>query len=283
MAADNNNNEILPLLGDDEPHFDVAMRGYDKRQVDEYVARAEAEIAETTAARDSALSASADRAAQLASREAHIESLTRQAAKASAPINPANVSERIREMLQLANEEAAQIRRSAEEQAEQVLTAARADAERTQMAAIAEIERLTAAANQRSSQADQKLAEARTEAATALELARAEASEITAAAAAERDRLDAEAEAARKRADQASDSRREIAEDDFEITLRTRRTAAERQATADHEKAKAVAVGMIDDARAEVTRLAAERDEIHETLRQLQAQLTNIIDGVIQT
>src|SRR4029079_7500028 len=101
--------------------FDVTMRGYDKRQVDDYVARAAAQIAELTAARDAALATSADRAAQLASREAHIESLRVQAAKKTETLDPAAVSDRIRDMLQLATEEAAQTRPAAEQEDERVL------------------------------------------------------------------------------------------------------------------------------------------------------------------
>ncbi|MEO6703875.1 MAG: hypothetical protein ABI140_21175, partial [Jatrophihabitantaceae bacterium] len=69
MAAEDQNTELLPLLDSDEPFFDVGLRGYDKRQVDDYVARSVGQIAELTAARDAALATSADRAAQLASRE----------------------------------------------------------------------------------------------------------------------------------------------------------------------------------------------------------------------
>ena len=111
MAADDHSTELLPFINEDEPIFDVGIRGYDKRQVDSYVARAESQIAELKAARDTALATSADRAAELASREAHIESLRQQAAKAAeAPSPVVHVSERIREMLQLATKEADQTR-----------------------------------------------------------------------------------------------------------------------------------------------------------------------------
>src|SRR3954453_22640167 len=89
MAAEDQSTELLPRLDSDEPFFDVTMRGYDKRQVEDYVARAAAEIAELTAARDAALATSADRPAQLASREAQMESLKAQVARRTETLDPA--------------------------------------------------------------------------------------------------------------------------------------------------------------------------------------------------
>jgi DivIVA domain-containing protein len=278
MAADKNSTEILPMLGGDEPFFDVGMRGYDKRQVDDYVAQITAEVAELRTARDAALATGADRAAQLANREAHIESLKRQATHATESINPANVSDRIRDMLQLATDEAAQTRRNAEEEADRVLAGARADAERVRSEAAAEQQRLTASAAQRSAEADQKLAQARTAAAAELEAARTEVARLNNEAAAERERLDAEAASARDAADRTAAERRQLADDDFEITLRSRRSVAERQAIADHERTKQIAVQMIEDARRQVDTLKTERAEIHESLRALHARLRGIVE-----
>jgi DivIVA domain-containing protein len=255
MAAEDQSTELLPLLDSDEPFFDVTMRGYDKRQVDDYVARANAQLAELAAARDAALAISADRAAQLASREAQIESLRVQAAKRTETLDPALVSDRIRDMLQLATEEAAQTRRSAELEADRVLAAARDDAERMRAEAAAEQQRLTAAAVQRLAEADQKLAQIL----------------------AERDRLDAEAAAARAAADAESAARRQLAEEDFEITLRARRTEAERQHAADHEAARAAVEKLVGDAQARVVELAEERERTFRALQELHGRLGAVI------
>jgi DivIVA domain-containing protein len=279
MAADKYNTDLLPLLSDDEPHFDVAMRGYDKRQVDDYVARAEAEIAEMQAARDAALASSADRAAQLANREAHIESLRRQAAKGSESLSAGTVSDRIRDMLQLATDEAAQTRRAAEEEAERVISAARADAERVRGDAAAEQQRLTAAARQRTAEAEQKLAQARLQATSELDAARTEISRLDEAATTERGRLDSGAAAARSQADEQSAAQRAQADEDFAITLRGRRRSAEQQAAAEHEEARAVATAMVENAQAEVARIAAQRDEIHAALAELYGRLATIVTG----
>ena len=175
MAADDQHTELLPILDSDDPFFDVGLRGYDKRQVDDYVARSSAQIAELTAARDAALAIGADRAAQLASREGQIEALNQRVASAGSAIDPASVSDRIREMLQLATDEAAQTRRAAEQEAERVIASARADAERVRTEAAAEQQRLLAGAQQRSAEADQLLAQSRTQAAGELDQARAQA------------------------------------------------------------------------------------------------------------
>jgi cell division septum initiation protein DivIVA len=283
MAADNQT-DLLPLLGDDVPHFDIAMRGYDRRQVEEYVSRAEGEIAEIQAARDAALATSADRAAQLASNAAHIESLKRQVAKtATDPVSPANVSDRIRDMLQLATDEATQTRRAAEEEADRVLSAAKADAERVRGEAAAAQQRLTAGATQRSAEADQKLANARTQAVTELENAKAEIATLVEAAQSERTRLDREAAAARQAADDAAAERRRVADEDFEITLRSRRRAAETQAIADHEKAKVIAQSLVEDAQREVIRLASEREAILLSLAELHAKLATLLAATKNT
>lgn len=271
--------DLLPLMGDDIPHFDVAMRGYDRRQVDAYVSRAEAEIAELQSARDSALATSADRAAQLASNAAHIESLKRQASKATEPITPSNVSDRIRDMLQLATEEASQTRRSAEMEADRVLAAARADAERVRAEAAAELQRLTAAAKQRTAEAEQKLAQARNQATAELERARSEATALLAAAAAERDRLDAEAAAVRDRADAEAAERRRMADEDFEITLRGRRRSAEREIASEQAQANAEAKQIVGNAREEVAELDAQRQRLYEELHELHSRIGSLVEN----
>jgi DivIVA domain-containing protein len=289
MAADNDPTDLLPLLRDDEPHFDVAMRGYDKRQVDAYLQRAETEIAQLQSGRDSALASSADRAAQLASRDAQIESLKRQLDKAS-DLNPANMSDRIRDMLQLANEEAAQTRRAAEEEADRVLVAARADGERVRGEAAAEQQRLIAAAKQRSAEADQKLAQARVLAKAERENASAEVARLTEASNTERARLDAEATKARSAAERQADKRRKTADEDFEITLRQRRTAAEREVRIAHDNASQLARQLVADAekraaelvaeaRTQAQNLANERVRIDESLRELHANLGALVNG----
>src|SRR5215475_8465078 len=104
--------DALPILSD--RGFDTAMRGYDRRQVDEYVANLDDEVRAATADRDAALARCADLAAQLASMHAQIESLRRQVRRANEHVTTENVDTRVREMLDSAAAEAAKMRTDAD-------------------------------------------------------------------------------------------------------------------------------------------------------------------------
>ena len=138
--------------------FDVVLRGYDKHQVAETIERLEADFRIAVADRDAAATRSADLASQLSAMHGEIESLRRKAAHAQAPTFE-NISERIQHMLQLAEEEAGEIRRAAEMEAHAVREAIageeRAMLER-QAAGQAEVERMLAEARQNAEQIMQK-------------------------------------------------------------------------------------------------------------------------------
>lgn len=265
MVADEGS-DFFPLADDDAPpQFDVVMRGYERRQVDAWMERLQAEVAELTDARDDALAVAHDRANLIAELEDEIDALRYKAASVE-HIDSGNISERIHDMLKLARDEAAQVRRSAEEEAERTLAAARAEAERLREDAHAEQQRLTSAAAQRAKEADDKLVKARTTANGEIESARSKAKLILSEAKAERDRLDAEAKASRdaliaeadaerQAKDRLADQRRATANDDFEITLRERRKAAEAAVAAVH----------------------AERDQARQTLKELQARISEAL------
>src|SRR3712207_1006426 len=93
--------------------FDVVLRGYDRSQVADTIERLEADFRIALADRDAAVARTADMAHQLSALHGEVESLRRKAATASAPTFE-NISERIQHMLQLAEEEAGEIRRAAE-------------------------------------------------------------------------------------------------------------------------------------------------------------------------
>src|SRR4051795_3653638 len=124
---------------DDGPTFDVVRKGYDREQVAEVLAGLDADLRVAVADRDAAVARSADLARQLQALHGEVESLRRRAASASAPTFE-NMGERISNMLQLPEEEAAEIRRSAQEQAAalQAQVAGVAAALRAQGAAEAE-------------------------------------------------------------------------------------------------------------------------------------------------
>jgi DivIVA domain-containing protein len=302
--ADDHRSDMYPMLNDDDPHFDLALRGYDKRQVDDYLTRIEADLVDIQAARDAALAISADRAAHLANREAHIESLKRQSAKAVEPVSNVNISDRIRTMLQLATDESDQIREAAEresvqlrqsaqdaatltrhaaeEEADRVLTAARSDAEQVRTEAAAQQQRLLGAATQRSAEADQKLAHARVQAATEFDTARTEARRMIDATNHELGQLDMEAAAAREQAAHAAAEAIRIADQDFEIALRSRRAAAAEQARQEAEAIQASNAARIAEAEAQLRTLNAQRQKTCEVLEELASKLAAMLDEAAQ-
>src|SRR3954451_5501074 len=120
---------------DGGPTFDVERRGYDREQVAETLAGLDADLRVALAGRGAAVSRSADLARQLQALHGEVESLRRRAASASAPTFE-NMGERLSNMLQLGEGEAAEIRRSAHEQAAalQAQVAAEAQAIRERIA-----------------------------------------------------------------------------------------------------------------------------------------------------
>ncbi|MCW2594236.1 MAG: DivIVA protein, partial [Jatrophihabitans sp.] len=302
--------DLLPLY-DASRGFDTAMRGYDREQVDRELSRIDDDLRALAAERNSAAARSADLAAQLASAQAQIESLRRQLRAANEEVTAENVDERIKQMLQAAAADAAKVRADANTQAEEVRVGAADSAARTRAAAHAEAERIVGEATERMTEAEEtfrrRIAEAeqhKTEIETALaaseERTRAEEARLSAEAealrnrldneaAAERNRLDTESAAERARIDAASLSARTLAQEDFEITLRLRRSAAQKEEAEHKRAAEAEAVRTVADARdvarqlvadatLEVRRLHALRDGMHGDLAGLQSRLQAALD-----
>jgi DivIVA domain-containing protein len=287
--------DVLPILSDAHRGFDPAIRGYDRAQVDQYLAHLEDDLRSTVAERDAALARSADMAAQLASAQAQIESLRRQLRTASEAVTIETVDARVRQLIEAAQSDATRIRDEAQAQAEVVRNGAADAAARTRAAAHAEAERIVEQATARHAEADEmfrrRIAEAEQHRAAieeqlahTLEQTRAEESRLTQEAAAERARLDAAAKADRHRLEiAAADERirldaesltaRTQADDDFEITLRARRTAANEAIERERHEAEQAAAALISDAQAEVRRLHTVRDETHATLQSLHGKL----------
>jgi cell division septum initiation protein DivIVA len=313
--------DLLPLY-ESSRGFDTAMRGYDREQVDREVSRLDDEVRITAAERDTAANRSADLAAQLASAHAQAESLRRQLHTATETVTPENVDERVRAILTAAKADAAKLRQDAQAQAEQTRGAAADSAARTRAAAQAESEKILGEAADRKAEADeiyrQRIDEAdahraRVEAELAETSARTRAEEarLTAEAEAARQRLnsehdeqrtrlnteatrtreaqDAEAAAERARLDAEARAIRERANEDFEITLRLRRSKAAQEQAAQKAAADAAAARAIADAQAqarqliadathEVRRLHDERDVTHTSLESLYAKLRQALD-----
>jgi cell division septum initiation protein DivIVA len=182
----NENSDLLPnLLHED---FEMQMRGYSRRQVDEFVARRNAEIREL----EQRLARALDESEQLRSEL----STVRQQALAGRPAHQ-EVSERIAQILKLADDEARaqrnkanddiaklridaqqeseRVRADAREQADRMLIAAQEQAERTIAAARVEADKTRTAAR---SEVDRLTSETRKKADAALANAKAQAKKL---------------------------------------------------------------------------------------------------------
>jgi cell division septum initiation protein DivIVA len=193
----NENSDLLPNLLHEE--FEMQMRGYSRRQVDDFVARRNNEIREL----EQRLARSLDESEHLR-REL---STVRQQALSGRPAHE-EVSERIAQILKLADDEAKaqknkadddiakqraeaqqeseRVRAEAREQAERMLTAAQEQAERTISAARNEADKTRTAARTEADRltsdtrkkADQALAQAKAQAKRVLDEATARATAI---------------------------------------------------------------------------------------------------------
>jgi cell division septum initiation protein DivIVA len=306
-----NYSDTLPILAD--RGFDTSMRGYDRRQVDVYVATLDDEIRAAAADRDAALARCADFAAQLASAQAQIESLRRQLRKASEKVTADNLEPRVRELLDTAAADASKMRADADAYVLTVRRTADESAERIRSSARQDAEQIVADATQRLAESDdtfrRRIAEVeqhRTELTSRIqeERARAQAEEdqltidaqaervrLDEQAVAERARLDVEAAAERARLQAEIDERVSTAEKDFEITLRLRRTeegrksaaqvaAAEAQAEQIRVDAHAAAEDLLREARAELGRLNDRRVETHTALRELHEKIAKLLADI---
>ena len=119
--------EIFGLGGGaaSEPSFETALRGYEKKQVERYVSRAENEIATLTGERDQAYQ-------QMQAMQAQIERLQQEVTQArrqptiGADVSYRHLGPRVEQILALAEEQAEAIKGSATDD----LTARLAEAER---------------------------------------------------------------------------------------------------------------------------------------------------------
>jgi len=262
--------DFLPLGSS----FDVARRGYDRRQVDEHLDRLDADLRILAADRDAAVARAAELAKQLEDRRNQLAGKEQEIARlASAPSSMEGMSERVQRMLRLAQDEADEIRAQSETEAAELMARAEADGnalrERYQKL-ITEVE--------------DRRAEMEREHSSIMDQARAEAT-----------RLVADATDRAKQLEETSSARRQQAEQDFEIAMSARRAEAlqllaEQEATSKAEAERRVqsataeanrrltnanetAQRRLAEAHAEVDELRALRAKIASQLRQVRSML----------
>jgi DivIVA domain-containing protein len=132
--------QLVPLSDDEQPTgFDVVLRGYDRRQVDDYLDRVEAALNDADARH-------AEAAQRLTALEAQVvdmhERLADAERRAEGRPEPAPVAgDRIAAMLRLAEEEAAAIRDAAKQDAERLVAEAQLRASQETATRTAELDR----------------------------------------------------------------------------------------------------------------------------------------------
>jgi cell division septum initiation protein DivIVA len=161
----NENSELLPNLLHEE--FEMQMRGYSRRQVDDFVARRNNEIRELE-----------QRLARALDESEHLRremSTVRQQALSGRPAHE-EVSERISQILKLADDEARAQKNKADEDIGKLRGEAQADSERVRADAREQAERMLTAAQE---QAERAITAARNEADKTRTAARTEADRLT--------------------------------------------------------------------------------------------------------
>jgi cell division septum initiation protein DivIVA len=162
----NDNSDILPNLSHEDA-FEVQMRGYSRRQVDEFIARCRSQIRDL----EHRLSRSLDDGEELRRDLA----TARQQALGAKPAHE-EVSERIAQILKLADDEARSQKSKAHEDIARQRNEAQQEADKTRAEAREQAERMLTAAQE---QAERAITSARAEAEKTVNAARAEADHTT--------------------------------------------------------------------------------------------------------
>jgi len=170
------------------PDFRISWRGYDQLQVDNYVAWGDTELRSSRAAQDQTMRASTETATRLGACQFELEQTRQDLAEARAAA-ATQVSERLRQILHLAAEEAEELRAGGQDEAERIRAAADANAdeivehaERKAQAIMEEAgaqhDRIATEAQQLRADAARLLEEAKAEAARLIDDAQAEAESL---------------------------------------------------------------------------------------------------------
>jgi DivIVA domain-containing protein len=162
----NDNSDLLPNLVHEDA-FEMQMRGYSRRQVDEFIARCRSQIRDLEQRLARALDDGDELKRDLAT--------ARQQALGAKPAHE-EVSERIAQILKLADDEARSQKSKAHEEIARQRNDAQADAEKSRAEAREQAERMLTAAQE---QAERAITSARAEAEKTLTAARTEAERTT--------------------------------------------------------------------------------------------------------
>ncbi|MCF8604077.1 hypothetical protein L5I01_11985 [Gordonia sp. HY442] len=128
--------------GQRQSPFPIVMRGYDRDQVTDHLRRLDAEMQMMSADRDSAHASADELHDRLEHARAQMHDLQREVDTLSVPpTTVAGMSDRVSRMLQLATDEAAELRANARDEADETLSIARQNAHQERSDASAEAAR----------------------------------------------------------------------------------------------------------------------------------------------
>ena len=232
--------------------FQVAWRGYDRGQVDTYRSRLEAELASSREAHERLVRAHAQATERLRAAQADIVRL-----RAQLTDSPSALSERLREILHLAAEDAGQTRADALTEADRIRADAQTDADEIRASATNDAQVVMRHARKN---AEQMLGEATAE----RDRVKVDVEQQHEAARQEREQARAEADQARERADTEAATRREM---------------ADRQARERREKADAQATARLAELNAQRAGLTQRRDEALGSLARLHEAVAKTLDA----
>lgn len=114
--------ELIPLAEPETeavPEFDVVLRGYDRRQVDEYLDRLEADLAAAQTERSTLTARARALDKQLTEQDREVQAARRQLVESAQPTY-AGLGARVHQLLSIAEQESADIRSKAEAAAAQI-------------------------------------------------------------------------------------------------------------------------------------------------------------------
>jgi hypothetical protein len=299
-----------PVAPTSEAGFAVVRKGYDQAQVEAHLRRLDADVRILTADRDAALDQAAQLNRELDDSRSRADRLRAQVRTLVSPQQSVQgMSERMRSMLRLAEDEVAEMLahaesevdrrvREAEQKAEQILSDARnevatvqlavrsdaetAERERAEHRAALEADRTACA--QAIAEADAAAEHERTRLRAEQEAEHRAAAESLAAAA-------AEAERDRARVWAESEARRALVEEDFTIAMDQRRSEALGALVAEQESTRRTTTEMraaaageararVEDARAEAARIVSGAQLRVAELIALRGRLVEQLNGM---
>jgi cell division septum initiation protein DivIVA len=234
------------------PGFEVTWRGYDRGQVDTYRARLEAEVTSARDAHERLVRAHAQATERLRAAQSDLVRLRGQLTD-----SPSALSDRLREILHLAAQDAEQTRSDAQTDADKIRADAQTEADDIRARATNDAQALTRQARRN---AERMLGEARAE----QEHIKVEVEKQRDAARNEREQARAEADQARERADAEAAARRQ---------------AADRQAREQREQADAKASARLAELNRQLAALTEKRDEALGILAQLHKAVAKTLDA----